>query len=151
MAASPAAGVILYPYPSIIRPNAPPPQQSPPHESTVFSVSHQPTAPVVAAAAPPFALDPILLALPGPVTTPVSVPVVAAPTMALAPIATPTPRLSATAQAPTPVQITGAPAPRAGQANVTPSSPAALEPSSAGIVAPADPYPMALTEPDKPD
>lgn len=90
MAASSSDGVFLYPDPSFFGLNAPPPPFHPqPDQITVFSRASPPAAPVVAAPAPapapPFALDPALLALPGPAGVPTPAPVVAAPAPAPAP------------------------------------------------------------------
>ncbi|CAD6585079.1 MAG: hypothetical protein ASARMPRED_002006 [Alectoria sarmentosa] len=78
MAASSSDGVFLYPDPSFFGLNAPPPPFQP-DKITVFSKASPPAAPVVAAPAPPFALDPALLALSGPSAVPTPAPVVAAP------------------------------------------------------------------------
>lgn len=96
MAAPPSNGVFFYPDPSLFGTNAPPPPpQSPPHESTGFSGSLPPDAPVVAPPAPPFPLDPALLVLPGSAAVPVPATVVPVPAPTPAPVAGPVPAPSA--------------------------------------------------------
>lgn len=91
MAASPSDRVFYYPDPSLFGLNAPSPQ-SHPHQSTAFSVTYPPAAPVVAGPRPaPLALDPALLALPGRAAAPTHTPVVATPTPASGPNAGPVP------------------------------------------------------------
>ena len=127
MAALPPDHVFVYPDPSLLGLQLTPPQSSPqqvfPSEAVRFSGPNGPVSPVLAAPAPPFPLDPALLAHPGqatalatnpsPSSAPAPAPIVAVPVPPPPPIAGPVlaPPLSAAGLQPFPALTPGLQAP----------------------------------------